>query len=179
MSIGNTGCITTTGTVEGALGLSTDGILYGNVGLYIVSVDVDNVGDDGGWEVVASGVFPTYIGMYVEIVVPYHDAPGYLMKPCFGGVQGKGYTVWSTNGSTLKFVVPPLPIDAPRPSTPTPFNPFDIKVTTTDGLLSSTGAALLTVVHRTYTTNKYSVRSAFPPPYDVGYRETDGEDFGG
>lgn len=179
MTIGNTGCITTTGTVEGSLGLSTDGILYGGVGLYIISLDVPYVGDDGGWPVVATGVFPTWVGMYVTIVVPYYDAPGTKNYRAFSGAQTYGFECWSKDGTTLAFTVPPLPISPPRPSTPLPFNPFDVMVETTDGLLSSTAEDILTVVHRTYTTNSYKLRSSYPPPLDVGVRSPDGEDFGG
>ena len=179
MSTGNTGCITSTGVLEGSLGLSTDGILYSMSGLYLIGVDVPYVGDDGGWVVTGLGLFPTYIGMNVWVVVPYHTAPGYLLKPCYSGVQGMGYECWSADGSTLAFTVPPLPISPPLPSTPLPFNPFDLIVTTTDESLSSTAPGVLTVVHRTYTTNSYKLRASFPPPFDVGVRDPESEDYGG
>ena len=179
MGVGATGSITTTGGMEGALGLSTDGILYGATGLAIVGINVDNVGDEGGWPVVGSGVFPTYIGMYVWIVVPDVEAPGYTLRRCFSGVHTQEFVCWSTTASTLSFVVPALPISPAHPGTPLPFNPFDIYIETTDGLLSSTGAAMLPVVHRTYTTNLYGVRATCPPPRDVGPYGIDGEDYGG
>lgn len=181
MSVGNTGTITTTGVMEGPLGLSTDGILYSAVGLYLVGLDVPYVGDDGGWVVVGSGVFPTYVGIRVWVVVPHWEDPFYLLKPCFSGKQGNEYVCWSEDGATLPFTVPPLPIDPdPRLGTsPPPFNPFDILLTTTDEAFTYTAEDILTVVHRTYTTNSYKLRSSFPPPYDVGVRSTDSEDFGG
>ena len=179
MSIGNTGVLTSTGTVEGCLGLSTDGILYQAMGLYLTSIDVPYVGDDGGWVVVGSGVFPTYVGMNVWVVVPHWEAPFYLLKPCFSGVQGNDYVCWSADGATLAFTVPPLPVEKDERLLSPTFNPFDILVTTTDEAFSYTAAAILTVVHRTYTTNSYKLRSSFPPPYDVGVRATDSEDFGG
>ena len=174
----STSSITTTGGLDGPAGLSTDGILYSGAGLVILGAD-GPVGDDGGWIVTASGAFPTTIGLLVWIVVPYYDAPGFILKPCFSGVHTQGYVCWSEDSATLKFVVPPLPITPPRPSTPLPFNPFDIFMETTDGLFSGTGVDLLEVIHRSYTTNLYSLRNGFPPPYDAGQYDIDGENYGG
>lgn len=165
--IGNSGTITTTG-VPHSLGLSTDGILYPNIGLALIGLDVEDVGDDGGWVVTGSGFFPTNVNVYVSIVVPSHASPGYTRRPCYSSIQGQGWECTSTDGVSLKFVVPPLPIYPPRSDTPTPFNPFDIYLETVDGTLSFTATSLLTVVHRSYTTNLYSVRSHFPPPRNVG-----------
>ena len=174
--------IGSTGAIVGAphaLGLSTDGILYPNEGLTLVGLDVEAVGDDGGWVVVGSGFFPTWVNVYVSIVVPSHVSPGYRLEPCYSAIQGQGRECTSTDGVSLKFVVPPLPISAPRPDTPTPFNPFDVYLETVDGALSYTAAALLSVVHRSYTTTLYSVRSHFPPPITVGPVDPSGEDYDG
>lgn len=56
----------TTG-IGSARGLSTDGILRSSAGISIVALDVAQVGDEGGWEVVASGVFPTWSDLYVYV----------------------------------------------------------------------------------------------------------------
>jgi len=176
MSLSTT--IATTGAGVGALGLSTDGILFGATGLAITAIDVENVGDEGGWPVVASGVFPISQGVYVWVVVPKIASPGYTREPCYSGVQGQGTLCKSTDGTTLKFVVPPLPI-TPKPGVPTPFNPFDLYAETEDGLLSTTASGILTVIHRTYTTRLYSLRAAWPPPRDVGPYRIDDEDYGG
>ena len=125
------------------------------------------------------GLFPTWIDVYVWVKIPYYDSPGYYMKQCFSGVQGKGFQCRSKDGATLPFVVPPCPIDPPRPDTPLPFNPFDMYVETTDGSLSYTATGILTVVHRTYTTNSYTLRASFPPPFDVGIRSIDSEEYDG
>ena len=145
----------------------------------LVGLDVENVGDDGGWEVVGSGFFPTHLNIFVSIVVPDHRSPGYTRRPCYSAKQGQSYECTSTDGVTLKFMVPPLPIAAPRADTPTPFNPFDIFLETVDGTSSYTAAGMLTVVHRSYTTNLYSIRSHFPPPRNVGPIDPSGEEYDG
>lgn len=175
--IGSSGTVTTTG-VAGPLGLSTDGILYPSGGLVMWAVS-EPVGDDGGWEITGTGVFPTTQGILVEVVVPTHGSPGFVLKPCFSGKQTEGVWCTSADGITLKFVVPPLPIYPPRSDTPTPFNPFDVKLTLEDGSLTYTAVAILSVIHRTYTTNLYSVRSQFPPPRNVGPHDPDAEEYDG
>ena len=165
----NVTTVLTTGVTENVVGLSTDGILTNPVGIAIESLDVDHVGDDGGWKVTASGSFPTWVGMRVYVVVPSHVAPGYEHVGTFSGVQGQGDVCFSSDATTLSFVIPPLPIAPPYSYTPTPFYPFALYAKTTDGLLETTSAAILTVVHRDYTSAHSQIRSNLPPPYDVGY----------
>lgn len=170
---------TATGVIDDVVGLSTDGILTNPIGMAIVALNVANVGDDGGWKVTASGSFPTSVGIRVWVVVPHHASPGYLHVKTFSGKQGQGDVCRSTDATTLSFVVPPLPISPPRSDTPSPFNPFKLYAATTDGLYATTSAALLMVVHRTYTAGLYKIRASVPPPYDVGFYDIKSEDYGG
>lgn len=143
----------TTG-IPSPTGLTTEGILGdGSGGLAIVALDVDNVGDEGGWEVTATGVFPPYGEFYVYVT----DGAD-IEERCFSGVLGQGDVCLSSDGSTLKFISPPLPVGAA----------YDVRVELVDGSLSSTLADALPVWKRSYTTNLYSLRAAHPPPRAVG-----------
>lgn len=134
-------------------GLTTDGILGGEGGLAIVGLDVDKVGDEGGWEIVASGVFPLWGTFYVYVT----DGAD-IEERCFSGVLGQGDVCTSSDGVTLRFISPPLPVG----------EAYDVRVELVDGSLSSTLSAGLPVWKRTYTTNLYSLRAAHPPPRAVG-----------
>lgn len=136
-----------------AAALTTDGMVVGFGGLAIVALDVDNVGDEGGWEVVATGVFPTWASLYVYVT----DGAD-IEERCYSGVIGQGDVCQSSDGSTLRFISPPLPVGAG----------YDVRVELTDGSLASTLAAGLPVWKRTYTTNLYNLRSHHPPPRAVG-----------
>jgi len=133
-------------------GLSTDGMLAAFGGLAIVALDVDNVGDEGGWEVIASGMFPTWAAMYVYVT------DGITERRCYSGVIGSGDECSSSDGATLHFVAPPLPVG----------EAYDVRIELTDGTLSATLAACLPVWKRTYTTNLYNLRAAHPSPRAVG-----------
>lgn len=142
----------TTG-IFSSIGLPTDGLLSGDVGLAIVALDVDNVGDDGGWEVVASGVFPTWATFYV-----YVTNGGTIEKRCYSGVAGQGDVCVSADGSTLTFISPMLPVG----------EAYDVRIESVDGSLSATLAACLPVWKRTYTTTLYNLRASHPAPRAVG-----------
>ncbi len=142
--------------IADAIGLSTDGMLAGFGGIVVQSIDVANVGDEGGWEVVVTGVFPTYIGMYVDIRAgkpfPVTYGRGY------SGVLGQGDVCWSADGETLRFITPPLQVGSL----------YDIRVQTTDGAQTGSLEDTLPVWKRSYTTNLYNLRAAHPPPRAVG-----------
>ena len=164
---GNSGSITTTG-IPSSLGLSTDGILYSGSGLALVAVTGDP-GDDGGWELTGIGAFPTTIGVKIWVKVPRGAYGTMTNEPVYSGVQDQGAVCWSTTGSTIKFVIPPLPSGGP----------YDIYLETTDEALTYTAVDMITVVHRTHTTCKYQLRAAWPPPRDVGSYDIDGEAYDG
>ena len=173
---GSSGALTTTG-IPSSLGLSTDGILYSGTGLILTGLS-DDVGDDGGWGITATGLFPTTLGVYVWARVPRGYYGTLTNEPMYSGVQAKdpsdktvagGAVCFSTDGITLKFVVPPLPEGGP----------YDLYLETTDAALTYTATGVLTVVHRTHTDRKYKVRSSWPPPRDVGPYDISGEDYDG
>jgi subtilase family serine protease len=134
----------------------------------ISSVDVANVGDEGGWPVTATGVFPTGVALLV-----YVEAATGQGVACYSGKQGQGYEVYSPDGTTVSFVTPPLEIN------PSGSNPYGLYVRTVDGAIQIRQTGLLTVVHRSYASNLYSLRQHFPPPRLVGPYEPATEDFGG
>jgi len=151
----------TTGVLHGGLGLSTDGLLSGPSGLAVASIDPGVVGDDGGWLVTATGAFPLVQGVLFRV----RDG-GSLDALCYSGVVGNEEYSDSADGVAIQFVVPPLPVGGP----------YDIYSESEDGLLTHTAAALLTVVHRSFTTNLYELRAQMPPPRDVGSYRVENED---
>lgn len=152
----------TTG-IGSARGLSTDGILRSSAGISIVALDVAKVGDEGGWEVVASGVFPTWADLYVYVT----DGAG-IEERCYSGVIGQGDVCRSEDGGTLRFISPPLPVG----------EGYDVRVETTDGLLSATLVSGLPVWRRSYTSTLYSLRASHPPPRAVGPWDINQEPWG-
>ena len=154
--------LTTTGILTGSLGLSTDGILYRTTGVALVGVDEGTVGDDGGWKVIVSGVFPLTQGVYIDVV----DTATGTTRACNSGKPGSRGVLQSTDGSTVAVYVPAMPIGGP----------YDLEAVTEDGLHTSTLSGVLTYVHRSFTTNLYSLRSAWPPPRAVGPYSLSDED---
>lgn len=147
---------TTTGILDGAKGLTTDGILAGEgagTTIQISSIAPDTVGDEGGWEVIASGSFPTDRGITVFI-----QDGGSLNEPCYSGVVGNGNLSESEDGLTLSFVVPPLPIGGP----------YTIFAISEDLTLVGQLSDALTVVHQSYTTTIFSYRRSQAAPRAVG-----------
>ena len=143
----------TTGVLGGLAGHTTSGILAVSAGVDVVALDVDSVGDDGGWKVTATGTFP------VDQPVLFRLQDGVALDElCYSGVPGSGAWVQSTDGVTAAFVVPTAPIGGP----------YDVYCESEDGAFSDTLPAALEVVHRTFTTDLYGVRAALPPPRDVG-----------
>lgn len=140
----------------------SDGILAGtgSGALFVVSVSPASAGDDGGWAVIASGVFPTGQGTLVRV-----QDGGLLDALCYGGTPGDGAFSSSEDGTEIEFVVPPLPVGGP----------YDLYFESEDGLLTFTLAAALTVVKRSYADRLYSVRGQMPPPRDVGPYSIDQE----
>jgi hypothetical protein len=154
--------LTTTGILTGSPGLSTDGILFGGYGFAMTGVDVDTVGDDGGWKVIVSGVFPLTQGMYVDV----YDPTTGIQRACNSGKPGDREVIRSTDGGTLTIYVPAMPIGGA----------YDLVGETEDGIFSSTLTGVLTFIHRSFATNLYSLRSAWPPPRDVGPYSIEDED---
>jgi len=146
-----------------SLGLSTDGLLSDlTEGVSIVSIDEATIGDDGGVLITATGFFPSWLVWTFSI----KDTASGLDEVCYSGVVGNGSGSVSEDSTTIQFAVPPLPIGGP----------YDVYVEDADGVLSDTLEDALTVIHRSFTTNLYSLRSAWPPPRDVGPYDLAGED---
>lgn len=117
------------------------------------------VADDGGQVFTLAGLFPTDLRFRVS-VLEYPDR-GF----CYSGVIGQAEWATSEDGVTLEFVAPPLPIGGP----------YALLLEVEDGPVYGLDDALL-VVKRSFTTDLFSLRAAFPPPRDVGpYRLHDEE----
>jgi hypothetical protein len=124
----------------------------GGVVLAVAAISAPIVPDDGGVIVVATGVFP--IGE--DVTVDVQDG-GSLDRRCYSGVVGQGINARSLDGFTLSFVVPALPIGGP----------YDLYLDA-DGFGTLLVSAILTVIHRSYTTRHYALRRSSPPPRNVG-----------
>lgn len=150
-----------TGAIDASLGMATDGLLFVGVpGVSLVSIDPDTSGDDGGWLITATGLFPTAQGVKFQVQDP---ATGFD-ETCYGGEIGDAEFATSEDGATVQFVIPPLPVGGP----------YDLYVETEDGVYSDLLVGALTIIERSWTTNLYSIRASFPPPRDVGnYRIED------
>lgn len=143
----------TTTFLPGVESFTSDGILGGfTVAITVTSVAPAEVGDDGGWLVTVTGVFPAQ-GVKVHV----RDGAS-LDVQCYSGDVGSGAYDVSADGTTLEFVVPPLPEGGP----------YGLYFETEDGVSSLTVNAALTVVKRAYADNLYRFRGQFPPPRDVG-----------
>jgi len=136
---------------------------------YVDGVDVDTVGDDGAVKVTLSGGFPPDQRVKVRVT----DG-GEVDSLCYSGVIGEAE--WASavtipgegddpDTQELSVWVRPLPIGGP----------YDLVVTAESGPSFSLLDAL-TVIKRSFTTNLYSLRSAFPPPRDVGPFRLNDED---
>jgi len=132
--------------------LITDGLIASFSDVAVTSVDVTSVGDEGGWEISLDGVFPTHVGLYVDIL-----GTG-INSRCFSGVITQGNVCWSVDGSTLTCVTPPVPVGSA----------YDIVVTSTDATYTTTLSGGLSVWRRSFTTNLYGLRVHHPAPRDVG-----------
>lgn len=153
--------IPTTGAIDASLGLPTDGIMFlGVPGVSIVSIDPTESGDDGGWLITATGIFLTTQGIKFQV----QDSATGMDELCYGGAIGGAEFAVSENGTTIQFVIPPLPVGGP----------YDIYAETEDGVYSDLLVGALTIIERSWTTNLYSIRGNFPPPRSVGnYRIED------
>lgn len=145
---------------------STDGVLsHSSVNLVLLGVGPDAVGDEGGWEIVLNGIFPGGISYYVSVFKS--SDTDFIPQLCYSGIVGDGDLCKPQQGNTqLKCWVPPLPI----------FNSYDLKVTSHDGSKTANLLGQLNVIHRSFTSNLYDLRSQWPPPRDVGPSTIDEED---
>lgn len=144
-----------TGVLNGATGLTTDGLLNEVVlGAIVTGIDIDTVPDNGGVQITATGTFDLDDRFSVTVT----DG-GSLSELCYSGVVGEEEWSTSATGLTLSFVVPPLPIGGP----------YNLVFTSELGFASPfVLPAALTVIHRAFATNLFSMRSAAADPRDVG-----------
>ena len=152
------------GGTPDAMSLSIDGMLASPGGGFIVTgIDVTTTADDGGWGITATGDFSASPTMTVDIMVSSDP------KRAYSGRIGSEDQCLSENLTTVRFVVPPLAIGGP----------YDILFTAITGGFTSTLSAAITVIHRDFVSNLYSLRSHLPPPRDVGPYSITEEDWGG
>ena len=156
--------LSTTGATSPYQSLSSDGIIGGPAAaLRVALVDPIVVGDDGGWALNLTGVFPTHRDYIVEII---RDGEDFDAQRCYSGKVGDDDRCSPTHVAKLVCYVPPLPIG----------DNYDIRVYSTDGLVSTVALNMFKVVHRSFVTNLYTMRSHFPLPRDVGAYSIDDED---
>jgi hypothetical protein len=148
-----TAYLTTGGLLGGSLGLTTDGVLGVRGALVVTGIDTTTVGADGGWRIVLSGTF-TVGAAYTVGILNVVTGSTYTAT---SGVAGSAGAVVSLDGGTLSCWTPEAPPGV-----------YSVVATAAVGGATATLASALTVLHRSYTTNLYSLRSAWPPPRDVG-----------
>jgi hypothetical protein len=147
----------TTGILGGSLGIGTDGLLGG--GFAAITVDSWEpaiIPDDGGVKVTATGTFPTGTAMQVRI---YNLAES-ISKFAYSGVVEQGLSVFSANGTQITFISPPL----------LGRRGYRVEITPSVGPVFDSGVDVLESIHRSFTTNLYSIRSPQANPRDVGPR---------
>lgn len=147
--------------IDSATGLALEGLVDDDVTIIVLSsVDIDRVPDDGGVVVTITGQF--------EVDTDYNVfMRGAEDIRCYGG-KGEKYTTRSTDGVTLSFVAMKAEEGV-----------YDVEVVG-DGGAAGSGVTLadgLTVVHRTYTTSLYSLRSQIGDPRDPGPRTVEQEEW--
>lgn len=129
------------------------------VGWSVDSVTPSEISDAGGVKITIAGTWPA--GR-----VKFAITDGVWSSLCYSGSIGDGPWVTPGDAATVDVWARPLPIGGP----------YDIVMIDEDTATETTGANLLTVVHRSFTTALYSLRSAFPPPRDVGPYAIDEEE---
>ena len=129
----------------------------------ITLVDPIVLGDDGGWALNLTGLFPLNHEYHVEIY--RGDDPDFKPQRCYSGIVGKEDRCQATNVTHLTCYIPPLPIA----------DNYDIHVYTTDGSMEDYAVDMFDVIHRSFVTNLYTLRSHWPPPRDVGPYSIDEE----
>lgn len=151
-----------------AIAQGTDGVLEFASGFAITGINIEVTADDGGWEIVAEGLFELSPNMRVFIDDPVTGESW----ATYSGIVGNGDLCVSEDFVTVSFIVPPM-------KTNTDITKYDVRIVTEDGLFSSTLGAILRVIHRDFVSRLYSLRSAWPPPRDVGPYSIVDEDWDG
>ena len=128
-------------------------VLVATGGLYRVdSIDQPVLGSDGGVLVTATGVFP--ISERVKVTLTNSDAT----EVCYSGILGNAEWGVSKDGLTLPFVTPPLPEGV-----------YAIQILTEDSaFFGESSTADLTIIHQSFTSALYGIRSAMADPRKVG-----------
>jgi hypothetical protein len=156
--------LTVTGTLGPVQATSTDGMLgFAGAVVKLNILTTITLGDDGGWELILSGVFPMNHSYFVDILRSGED---FEAQRCYSGKIGNRDRCVPANVSSLVCYLPPLPIG----------DGYDIRVKSTGGVLQDIELDCLDIVHRSFATNLYTLRSHFPPPRDVGAYDVDEEE---
>ena len=153
-----------TGAIGPTYTTSTDGMLGAAPAAVKLNILTPyTVGDDGGWAIELSGIFPMHLRYLVEII---RDGEQFDPQLCYSGVVGQGSLCIPQDATKLKCFVPPLPIG----------DNYDIRVRTENGILGDVALNVLNIIHRSFATNLYSIRAHFPRPRSVGAYSPKDED---
>jgi hypothetical protein len=147
------GLSNTAPVVGAALPITTGGVIPAPAAVvFVTALSFSIAPDDGGVKVTATGTFNIGEGVQVRV----QDGAG-LDELCYSGVVGNGPNAESEDGTTLNFVLPPLPIGGP----------YNLVFTQAGGGFQIVGSAL-TVIHRSFTANLFNLRSSSARPRNVG-----------
>lgn len=140
----------TTGVLGDAPGFSTDGILgaSGSTLTPDITFSPDTVAEDGGWAIGAVGLFTTAKAYNVWLI----DGDG-VEYPCYSGVVSNGNNVVSLDGTSIRFVSPPVP-----PGT------HAVRITAADLTETVTILNAVTAVKQSFSNVLYSLRAGQPYP---------------
>ena len=139
-----------TGIIDGPIGLTSDGLLEDLENILLVDVDIDPIPDDGGLLMTGTATWPTDRAIFAYFI----DADSNRIA-CFSGVIGQEFECWSTDGLTLTWISPPMPVGN-----------YSMEFEASGGF--SAIVLSIDVVKRSFTTRLYGLRSTAAPPRQVG-----------
>ncbi len=125
----------------------------------IASVDVEKVSEEGGQEIVVTGVFESG-GEYEVYIGPLGNDSDPV---CHSGKAGQGASVYPVELITLRCYTPLLE----------PGTTVDVTVTNIGTAETHTLAAELDVTYRQFESTVFALRKVFPHFYKMGARDID------
>lgn len=126
-------------------------------------IEPNPIPDNGGVELTLIGVFDTAVG-YTVTITDNAD----ISRECFSGVLGQGNLCFSEDGTTLKCWAPPLPLTAGA-------DPYDV-IAVPEAGITLVATQILEVIHRTFPSTVFGLRSTAARPRNVGPYSIEDED---